>query len=413
MWARPLMGRARSHPRLRGMPGLSTAGPHAVDPGAQRIRVSADAKQNWIDSLRLSVKAGHGGNGWPIMGGVGGRGGHVILETGPVHGPAPNLLKVHQRLPKGRGRLTGDSGGHASKSRLVGGEGKDVVLSIPPGVSILNEAGREIMDMDQPHMRLIVANGGAGGCKDNHWFGQPGQKHVIRVDLKLIADVGLVGFPNAGKSTFLKAISRANPKIAAYPFTTIQPNLGHINYSDTRIVKVADLPGLIERAHQNVGMGHRFLKHVERTRLLLFVIDVNGFRLNPSYPFRTAFETVALLNREIELYNSDILSKPAVCVVNKMDVPGSGEKLDEFLNQMKDYASHLAGLPEELRPEKVIQFEEIIPMSAKRSPKSIKGVKNRLRFHLDELNMQSQKEAIQEGLAKIDHLIEGQGPQVS
>ena len=131
----------------------------------------------------------------------------------------------------------------------------------------------------------------------------------------------MVGFPNAGKSTLLKAISKARPKIASYPFTTIKPNLGHIQYQeDEREITMADLPGLIEGAHINLGMGHRFLKHVERTRCLIFVIDVQGFQLNPHSVHRTAFETLVLLNKELELYNPDLLSKPAICIVNKVSM---------------------------------------------------------------------------------------------
>ncbi len=133
-------------------------------------------------------------------------------------------------------------------------------------------------------------------------------------------------YPILGKSTLLKAVSRASPKIAGYPFTTIRPNLGHIGYPDDRVITMADLPGLIEGAHYNVGMGYRFLKHVERTRLLLFVIDVNGFRLNENSEFRTAFQTLTLLNRELELYKPDLVEKPAVCLLNQMDFRGSQSK---------------------------------------------------------------------------------------
>ena len=128
----------------------------------------------------------------------------------------------------------------------------------------------------------------------------------------------MVGFPNAGKSTLLKAISKARPKIASYPFTTIKPNLGHIKFEDEREITMADLPGLIEGAHVNVGMGHRFLKHVERTGCMVFVIDVKGFQLNPMSIKRSAFETLVLLNKELEIYNPDLLSKPAICLVNKV-----------------------------------------------------------------------------------------------
>ena len=135
---------------------------------------------------------------------------------------------------------------------------------------------------------------------------------------QLIADLGLVGFPNAGKSTLLKAISNARPKIASYPFTTIKPNLGHMSYEDEREITMADLPGLIEGAHINLGLGHRFLKHVERTTCNVFVIDIQGFQLNANSVHRTAFETLVLLNKELEMYNPDLLQKPSICLVNKV-----------------------------------------------------------------------------------------------
>ena len=200
----------------------------------------------------------------------------------------------------------------------------------------------------------------------------------------MIADLGLVGFPNAGKSTLLKAISKAKPKIASYPFTTIKPNLGHLGYKDGRIITMADLPGLIEGAHYNVGMGHRFLKHVERTKILLFVVDVQGFQLNPNSPKRSAFETIALLNRELELYKSDLLDKPAVCLINKMDTDGAKEELNRLEEQLlAGYESAIEGLPEEIRPQVRVSFDEVIPMSAKFSPKTVAFVKKRLRHWLD------------------------------
>ncbi|XP_063854556.1 GTP-binding protein 10 homolog isoform X1 [Scylla paramamosain] len=163
----------------------------------------------------------------------------------------------------------------------------------------------------------------------------PCQGHIVKLELKLLADVGLVGFPNAGKSTLLWAISRARPKVASYPFTTLQPTLGVVEYSDMRRLTIADLPGLIEGAWANVGMGHCFLRHVERTHFLLFVVDINGFRLSPKQPYRSPTENVMLVNRELELYSPDLLSKPALLMVNKVDSPNAESCLQELLHNIK------------------------------------------------------------------------------
>eukprot|EP00095_Tigriopus_kingsejongensis_P008343 snap_masked-scaffold395_size185061-processed-gene-0.15 protein:Tk08343 transcript:snap_masked-scaffold395_size185061-processed-gene-0.15-mRNA-1 annotation:"gtp-binding protein 10 homolog" len=407
------LGSWRLRPHSLGWDGarLATTPPTPPTPGVNpaRVRLKPRGTQNWVDSLRIYVKGGSGGHGLPTLGGRGGRGGHVVVETAAS---ASNLLSVYRSFPSGRQRLTGELGGHASRARILGPDGPDVVLKVPAGVTLSDAAGRMLFTLDEPGQRVVVANGGVGGGAGNHWFGQPGQAHVIRVDLKLIGDMGLVGFPNGGKSTFLKAVSRARPKIAGYPFTTIQPNLGQIEYADGRTLTLADLPGLIEGAHRNVGLGHKFLKHVERTRLLLFVIDVNGFQLNAHEPFRTAFETMAALNKEIECYDTDILAKPAVCLLNKMDVSGSGAKFDAFVECASSYADRLADVPESLRPEKLIQLSEILPMSAKMSPQSVAQVKERLRFHLDEHHRTSLV-AIRDQLPAIEHLIQGQGPSVS
>ena len=191
-----------------------------------------------------------------------------------------------------------------------------------------------------------MARGGLGGQQVTEFNGLKGEETKVVLDLKLIADVGLVGFPNAGKSSLLKAISRASPRIADYPckfsvihlviwsltcplffaVTTLKPQIGTITFDDLRQITIADLPGLIEGAHENAGLGHRFLKHIERTQILLLMIDINGFRLGHKYPHRTPLETLALLNKELELYGRNILSKPAVLIVNKMDTEGAEEK---------------------------------------------------------------------------------------
>jgi Obg family GTPase CgtA len=158
-------------------------------------------------------------------------------------------------------------------------------------------------------------------------------------------DIGLVGFPNAGKSTLLKAVSHAKPKIASYPFTTVRPNVGIINYKDLREISMADLPGLIEGAYANKGMGHRFLKHVERTKLLLLIVDINGFQLSPQYPHRSCLETILLLNKELELYNKDLLEKPSMLLINKMDTENAQQKYVEI----KDSLQNISGIKSALR----------------------------------------------------------------
>ena len=212
----------------------------------------------------------------------------------------------------------------------MGGAGSDTVVRTPVGVSVVTDHGEVIGDLETDKDILVVARGGPGGDKSNDYMGLRGQARSIKLDLKLIGDVGFVGFPNAGKSTLLKAISRARPKIASYPFTTIKPNLGICEFPDLRTMSLADLPGLIEGASYNVGMGHKFLKHVERTRLLLFVVDVNGFQFKVDSPHRSALDTVLLLNKELELYKEELVTKPAILVVTKMDCKGSDKQFETF-----------------------------------------------------------------------------------
>lgn len=247
---------------------------------------------------------------------------------------------------------------------------------------MLDESGKKLGELNAEGDTCLAAGGGGGGCTGNHFFGHKGQSHMITLDLKLIADVGLVGFPNAGKSTLLKAISAARPKIASYPFTTIMPQIGTIGYSDYRQVTIADLPGLIEGAHRNIGMGHQFLKHVERTRLLLLIVDIFGFQLSQNHIKRNCLQNIYALNKELELYDATLLAKPAVLLVNKMDVNGS---IEEYLRYEKHFENLSLGLdecPEEIKPEQLLKFERIIPISAK-SNKEIDKVKEQVRDVLD------------------------------
>jgi len=225
-----------------------------------------------------------------------------------------------------------------------------------------------------------------GGCDANGFSAEFGQAHSVKLDLKLIADIGLVGFPNAGKSTLLKAISAAKPKIASYPFTTIRPNIGVVTYNDGRHISIADLPGLIEGAHMNMGMGHTFLKHVERTNVIVYVVDLHGFQLGPQYAKRSVLETVLLLVKELELYQEDLLNKRAILALNKCDLPDSYEKVmkvrDTFENE-KLYADFIETVPSNFVPKGHFSFEKIIPISASKDKNSVLVLKNIIRKELD------------------------------
>ncbi|XP_073944498.1 GTP-binding protein 10 homolog [Choristoneura fumiferana] len=335
-------------------------------------------RSKFLDSIRLHVKGGTGGTGLPKFGGLGGQGGCVYC----IGKEKSNLLSISNKY-----RMKTISAGHGEDSRktkIVGNPGKDVQLEVPLGVTIYREDGNSMGSIDIEDQTIIVARGGPGGNPQNNFLGHFGQTYHIRLDLKLIADVGLVGFPNAGKSSLLKAISRAKPRIANYPFTTIKPNKGIIQFEDLRQISIADLPGLIEGAHNNIGLGHKFLKHVERTKLLLFIADVQGFQLSPKYPQRSCLETVLLLNRELELYDPELLEKPAILAVNKMDLEGAQDIFEEVKHSLKNIEKAMDSIPKEIRPEKGIVFEDVVGISALKNDDSIQDLKFLLRKRLDE-----------------------------
>jgi Obg family GTPase CgtA len=250
-------------------------------------------------------------------------------------------------------------------------------------ISVIDtETGKCLGDLNEVGNSCLAAGGGSGGCAGNSFIGKRGHRRLIKLDLKLIADVGLVGFPNAGKSTFLNAISNASPKIAAYPFTTIKPQIGIIDYADHRQVSVADLPGLIEGAHRNIGMGHKFLKHVERTRMLLLIVDVFGFQLSPNHKKRNMLENIFSLNKELELYDPSLLSKNCVLLINKMDVPGSDAELLKYQDALDNLDKVVHHCSAEIKPEQLLKFERILTISAKRGD-SVEQAKLEIRNVLD------------------------------
>ena len=301
----------------------------------------------FIDSAKIFVKAGNGGNGIVSFhrekyiaaggpdGGDGGKGGDVILVVDEgIRTLVDFRYKKHYKAEPGQ-----DGG----PSNMSGRSGKDLIIRVPPGTIVKDEeSGRIIADLKTAGQTEVIARGGKGG-KGNQHFATPtrqvpnfaksgdlGEERWILIELKLLADVGLVGFPNAGKSTILSMVSAATPKIANYPFTTIEPNLGVVRLdADTSFV-LADIPGLIEGAHQGVGLGHEFLKHVERTRVLVHVVDVAAVE------GREPLEDFNVINRELAQYSPKLAEKPQVVAANKVDVLDDTTKLDEFKRAVED-----------------------------------------------------------------------------
>jgi GTP-binding protein len=283
----------------------------------------------FFDEAKIHVKAGDGGNGAVAFrrekhvprggpaGGKGGDGGDVILEVDPqLNTLVPFQDKVHFKAGRGT---------HGKGKNQTGARGEDAIVAVPAGTLVRDAATDELLgDLAEPGQRMIVARGGQGG-RGNASFvsstrqaprlaerGVPGEERWLRLELKLLADVGLIGMPNAGKSTLLAAVSAARPKIADYPFTTLQPNLGVVTVNDGYDFVLADLPGLIEGAHAGAGLGHQFLRHVERTRLLLHVLD--GADDDPMGHFD-------LINQELRLFKPALAERPQIVVLNKMDLP--------------------------------------------------------------------------------------------
>jgi len=356
--------------------------------------------QSWVDRVRIYARGGSGGNGVPRIGGIGGRGGDVIIKSSPN---VKDLKRVVKMLPTKRA-IAGD-GGHSRQVRLLGETGSDIVVEVPLGVTVTTDEGKLLGDLLKKGDTVTAVKGGVGGCEGTNFLGSPGEKLSVRLDLKLLGDVGFVGFPNAGKSTLLKALSRAKPKIASYPFTTIKPNLGVCQMEDLRTISFADLPGLIEGAHQNLGMGHSFLKHVERTRVLMFVVDINGFQFKPASPLRSALETILILNKELELYKEELLDKPALCVLTKMDSTGAEKKyelLKENLDNINEIIQDENIIDPEFRPNRLINFSDFVPVSAKFSPKTVEYLKFRVRDVIDASERINNEELMLELTEKID-----------
>ncbi|XP_057691482.1 GTP-binding protein 10 [Corythoichthys intestinalis] len=346
---------------------------------------------NFVDNLRLYVRGGTGGMGLPRLGGQGGKGGNVwVVATKNM-----TLKGIKDKYPQKR--FAADAGANSSVRSIKGEKGKDREILVPVGITVTTDDGSVLGELNAEGDRVLVAKGGRGGVLSSAFLPSKGQSRPIRLDLKLIADMGLLGFPNAGKSSLLTALSNATPEIASYPFTTLRPQIGKLLYEDHMQISVADLPGLIEGAHMNKGMGHKFLKHVERTKQLLFVVDICGFQLASKTPFRSAFEAVQLLNKELELYKEELLSKPALLVVNKMDLPDAENKLEELREQLLNPLDFLHTLPDNMIPKNHIVFRHVVPVSAA-TGFGVDSLKSFIRESLEEEASKATEEMRQERL---------------
>ena len=285
----------------------------------------------FADRAKILIRSGKGGDGHVSFrrelyvpnggpdGGDGGRGGDVIFEVDE----GLNTLQDYRHKRKYAAR-DGEAGG---KRRCHGADAEDIILKVPEGTVVKEaESGKVIADMSGGNRRQIILKGGRGGLGNQHYAtatmqvpkyaqpGQPSRELWVTLELKVIADVGLVGFPNVGKSTFLSRVTNAKPKIANYHFTTLNPNLGVVDLPDGQGFVIADIPGLIEGASEGVGLGHEFLRHIERTKLMIHIVDAAGTE------GRDPVEDIYKINAELEAYNPDIAGRPQIIAANKIDV---------------------------------------------------------------------------------------------
>lgn len=319
----------------------------------------------FLDEVTIEVSGGRGGDGALSFrrekhvphggpdGGNGGRGGAVILEaTDTLH----TLLDFRYRR-----HWKAASGGKGGRRDRQGRRGEDLVIPVPAGTVVRDEGGAVLADLVSPGVEITVAEGGRGGYGNRHFAssrrrtprlyekGDPGVSRTVLLELKLVADVALIGFPNAGKSTLLTKISAARPRIADYPFTTLTPHLGVVGVGEGSSFVAVDLPGLIEGAHEGAGRGDLFLRHAERSLVLLHLIDVS--EMAGSDPL----ERYDLLNREIELYSTELSRKPQVVVGNKIDLPGGLEQLEKLRHGLHRLGIDEKGMAGDGAPEMEIR----------------------------------------------------------
>ncbi|MCC6826134.1 MAG: GTPase ObgE [Acidobacteria bacterium] len=300
----------------------------------------------FLDRVKIRVKAGDGGNGVTAFrrekfvprggpsGGDGGVGGSVWIESSE----GLNTLLHLRYNPEHKA----ERGRHGEGSNRFGKDGADTTVGVPVGTQVFDAATDELLfDFTEPGQRYLAAKGGKGGWGNAHFAtatrqapkfhydGRPGEERELQLELKLIADVGLVGYPNAGKSTLISVISAAKPKIADYPFTTLEPNLGVVDMGDYHTLVVADIPGLIEGASDGAGLGHRFLRHVERTKLILHLVDIS------SLSGRDPVSDYEVINRELAKYDANLAEREQIVVATKIDSLDDPERLENLKARVK------------------------------------------------------------------------------
>lgn len=310
----------------------------------------------FIDKAKVYVKGGDGGDGIVAFrrekyvpeggpaGGDGGKGGDVIFRVD--EGLRTLMDFRYQR------HFKADRGVKGRNKSQHGANAENMIVRIPPGTVIIDDDTQEVLaDLTRHGQQIVVAKGGRGGRGNTRFatpsnpapelaeHGEEGQERWIVLELKVMADVGLVGFPSVGKSTLLSVVSAAQPKIGAYHFTTITPNLGVVDVSEGRSFVMADLPGLIEGAHEGIGLGHEFLRHVERTRVIIHVVDMAGSE------GRDPFDDWLKINEELKLYNAELEKRPQIVAANKMDMPDAEEHLEKFRKQVSEVRPDLEIMP--------------------------------------------------------------------
>ncbi|MCY8204109.1 GTPase ObgE [Bacillus sp. N12A5] len=301
----------------------------------------------FVDQVKVYVKGGDGGNGMVAFrrekyvpkggpaGGDGGKGGDVVFEVDEGLRTLMDFrYKKHFKATRGE---------HGMSKNQHGRNADDMVIKVPPGTVVTDDDTKQVIaDLTEHGQQAVIARGGRGGRGNTRFAtpanpapqlsenGEPGKERYVVLELKVLADVGLVGFPSVGKSTLLSVVSSAKPKIADYHFTTLVPNLGMVETDDGRSFVMADLPGLIEGAHQGVGLGHQFLRHIERTRVIVHVIDMSGLE------GRDPYEDYVTINQELSEYNLRLTERPQIIVANKMDMPQAAENLEAFKEKLTD-----------------------------------------------------------------------------
>jgi GTPase len=378
----------------------------------------------FVDEAKICIKAGDGGNGCVAFrrekyvprggpsGGDGGVGGSIYLEANPNDN---TLLRYRYNR-----EFKADRGRHGEGSNCTGVSGDDLILQVPVGTLVYDELGEELLaDLKKPGQRVLVAEGGRGGRGNQHfakpWHqaprekeeGQPGEERRLRLELKLLADVGLVGFPNAGKSTLISVITAARPKIANYPFTTLEPKLGVVNVDGGtgghgtelgRTFVVADLPGLIEGASRGAGLGIRFLRHVERTRLLVHLIDTS--EATEADPVN-AFEVI---NAELAAFSEGLMEKPMIVVASKLDATTDQTRLE----QLRDFCK-----------KKGLEFHAISAATGEGVKDLMKAMADALdkvpRGELEQVREEAEAAEFQdgEGMESSDHPEPDDGPPIA